>query len=232
MPTIQSIRNRRARGETVAEIARAEGVSEPTVRKYLSKDDISPQVPVKKPRPSILDPYKQAIEEMLDEDARTWHKQHHTAKKIHERLAEEHGAEVSYTTVQAYVKRRREERKQPCDQYLDLVWEPGEAQVDFGQADMYERGKLTREHCLTMCFPFSNVGPTQVFHGENAECVCQGLKDIFAYIKGVPRRIVFDNATGVGRKVCGEVRTSELFGKFAAHYGFEYSFCNPDSGHD
>jgi len=232
MPTIQSIRNRRARGETVAEIARAEGVSEPTVRKYLKKADFSPQIPVKKARPSILDPYKPAIEEMLDEDARTWHKQHHTAKKIHERLVKEHNAKVSYTTVQTYVKRRREERKQPCDQYLDLVWEPGEAQVDFGQADMYERGKLTREHCLTMCFPFSNVGPTQVFHGENAECVCQGLKDIFAYINGVPRRIVFDNATGVGRKVCGKIRTSKLFGEFAAHYGFEYSFCNPSSGHE
>jgi len=71
-----------------------------------------------------------------------------------------------------------------------------------------------------------------VFHGENAECVCQGLKDIFAYINGVPRRIVFDNATGVGRKVCGKIRTSKLFGEFAAHYGFEYSFCNPSSGHE
>ena len=35
MPTINMIRQRGARGDTVAEIARDVGVSEPTVRKYL-----------------------------------------------------------------------------------------------------------------------------------------------------------------------------------------------------
>lgn len=168
----------------------------------------------------------------MDEDCRTWHKQHHSAKRIYERLVDEYGYEGGYTTVQLYVKRRKEERKVDRDQFLDLVWQPGEAQVDFGQADMYERGVLVREHYLVVCWPNSNVGLAQVFHGETAECVCRGLKNIFEYVKGVPRRLVFDNATGVGRKLCGTVRTSDLFGRFAAHYGFEYSFCNPDSGNE
>lgn len=232
MPTINMIRQRGARGDTVAEIARDVGVSEPTVRKYLRKDDFSPEMPVRASRPSAIDPYREAIEAMLDEDARTWHKQHHTAKRIHDRLKEEHGAQIGYTTVQKYVKERRQERKGARDQFLDLEWPPGEAQVDFGQADMYEQGVLRRMHFLTVCFPQSNVGFDQVFHGENAECVCQGLKNVFEYVKGVPRRIVFDNATGVGRKVCGEVSTTELFGRFAAHYGFEFVFCNPNSGHE
>jgi hypothetical protein len=68
--------------------------------------------------------------------------------------------------------------------------------------------------------------------GENAECVCEGLAALFRFAGGVPCRIVFDNATGVGRKVSGSVRTSRLFDAFAAHYGFEYSFCNPYSGHE
>lgn len=50
--------------------------------------------------------------------------------------------------------------------------------------------------------------------------------------RGVPARIVFDNATGVGRKICGGVRTTETFAAFAAHYGFEFGFCNPNSGHE
>lgn len=70
----------------------------------------------------------------------------------------------------------------------------------------------------------------QVFPSENAERVCQALKQIFEHVGGVPTRIVFDNAAGVGRRVCGGVRTAELFGRFAAHYGFAYSFCNPNSG--
>lgn len=232
MPTIESIHSRRARGDSIAEIARAEGISEPTVRKYLKMDDFSPKFPARKQRFSILDPYKDTIERWLDEDANTWHKQQHTAKKIYERLVRECGAQVGYTTVQAYVKQQKEERRLAADQFLKLEWEPGEAQVDFGQAEMSELGVRQMKHYLVMDFPYSNVGPAQVFDGENAECVCQGLKNIFEYVGGVPRRLVFDNAAGIGRKMADCVRTSELFARFALHYGFAYSFCNPYSGHE
>lgn len=232
MPTIQSIRNRRMRGETISEIAEHEGVSEPTVRKYLRREDFSPAIPIRKEKPSILDPYKGIIEGYLDEDAKSWHKQRHSARRIHERLVEEHGAQVGYTTVQLYVKERRAARASAGNQYLKLVWAPGEAQVDFGEADFYIYGVKRRVHYLVVDFPFSNVGLAQVFYGENAECVCQGLLNIFAYIGGVPRRLVFDNATGVGRRVADKVQTTELFRRFSCHFGFEFSFCNPRAGHE
>ena len=111
MPSIQSIRARRAKGEKISEIAEHEGVSAPTVRKYLSIHDFSPTLPISQKKPSILDPYKETIEGYLDEDERSWHKQRHSAKRIHERLIEEHDAKVGYTTVQLYVKKRREERR-------------------------------------------------------------------------------------------------------------------------
>lgn len=76
------------------------------------------------------------------------------------------------------------------------------------------------------------MGFSQLFSGETAECVCQGLKDIFEHIGGIPTLAVFDNATGVGRKVCGAVRETKLFRAFRLHYGFEARFCNPDSGHE
>lgn len=31
---------------------------------------------------------------------------------------------------------------------------------------------------------------------------------------------------------CEDVHTTELFGRFSAHYGFSCSFCNPASGHE
>ena len=55
---------------------------------------------------------------------------------------------------------------------------------------------------------------------------------MFEFCGGVPVRIVFDNAAGVGRKVSDSFKTTGLFAAFAAHYGFAYSFCNPHSGHD
>jgi len=51
------------------------------------------------------------------------------------------------------------------------------------------------------------VGLTQVFWGETAECVCQGLRSVFESMGGVPRRAVFDNATEVGRRVGGGLAT-------------------------
>ena len=68
--------------------------------------------------------------------------------------------------------------------------------------------------------------------GENAECACQALRDIFEWLGGVPPRIVFDNAAGVGRRMFERVRLTRLFQSFQAHYGFEYVFCNAYAGHE
>ena len=62
--------------------------------------------------------------------------------------------------------------------------------------------------------------------------MCQGMKDTFEHIGGVPPLVVFDNATEVGRRVCGEIRESSLFKAFRMHYGFDAAFANPDSGHE
>ena len=40
---------------------------------------------------------------------------------------------------------------------------------------------------LTVAFPHPDVGPAQVFWGETtAECVCQGLLNVFEFVGGVP----------------------------------------------
>src|SRR5262249_12283277 len=49
------------------------------------------------------------IDEMLREDLAAPGKQRHTAKRIFERLVDEHDARVSYSTVSKYVHRRRPE---------------------------------------------------------------------------------------------------------------------------
>jgi transposase len=180
---------------------------------------------------------RETTDSWLDDDCMNWRKQRHTAVRVYVRLIDERGYEGSYSTVQRYVKQRREEMARERDRrdaegFLQLSWLPGEIQVDFGEADFRVRGVTTRGKYLTVTFPHSNVGLTQVFWGETAECVCQGLRNVFEFVGGVPRRAVFDNATEVGRRVGGEVRTSELFRLFAAHYGLDYTFTNPYSGNE
>jgi transposase len=219
-------------GYTVAEISRGSNVDEKTVRKYLKQDDFSPRIPEKTQRASKLDPYKPLIDQWLEEDQTRWRKQRHTAKRIHNRLTQESpGYDCSYNIVQRYVKEARG-LLQARRANQELVWHPGETQSDFGEADFHEQGVLVRKKYLTLSFPQSNNSFSQVFGGETAECVCQGLQDIFLYIGGVPWLIIFDNASGVGRRIGEVIHESKLFQQMRAHYRFSVRFCNPYSGHE
>ena len=233
MSQINNIRDLGKKGYRKSAISRITGADPKTIRKYLEQEDFSPRPPLVKKTESILDPYKPTIDVWLEEDRKHWPKQHHTAKRIFERLRDEEGYTGSYSIVQRYMKEKKEAvENQQCKGTQELIWEPGNAQADFGEADFYEGIHCVRRKYLVLSFPYSNDAYVQVFGGETAECVCQGLKDIFEYIGGVPEKIVFDNATGVGRRVKDKVTETELFSRFRAQYGFEVVFCNPDAGYE
>ena len=230
MTQIQNIKKMHNNGDGVRAISKALKVSEPTVRKYLKKDDFNPFPPVRETRASKLDPYKETIDGWLAEDKTVWHKQRHTAKRVYDRLMAETDFEGSYPIVQRYVKEQKANVKHAG--YLDLVWEPATVQVDFGQADIILCGAGRRIHYLVVSFPYSNMGLMQIFFGENAECVCAGLLRIFEFVGGVPKKCIFDNGAGIGKRVMEAVRLTDLFARFELHYGFESVFCNPNSGHE
>ena len=230
MPQIQSIRRMHQDGYKIAEIAKTLKLSWPTVKKYIEMDDFNQPMPQEQRRPSKLDPYKEIVMTWLEEDKKVWRKQHHTALRVYDRLIAETDYTGSYSLVQRFLKEIKAQNGSTG--FLDLVWEPAEVQVDFGQADLYIYGVLTRMHYLVVTFPYSNVAIAQLFKGENAECVCMGLKRIFEYVGGVPRRAVLDNGAGIGKKIYDEIRLTELFARFQLHYKFEVTLCNPDSGNE
>lgn len=121
MHDVNSIRTLRRRGESIASIGRIVGHSEPTVRKYLKVQDLSPAMPKKRICPSMLDEYRSIIEGWLDEDSRTWRKQHHTDRRIWQRLRDEHGCTASESTVRHYVARMKMERMSLKDAFLELA---------------------------------------------------------------------------------------------------------------
>lgn len=182
MPMIESIRDMSRRGLTNADIQRETGVSQPTIRKYLAMDDFSPAMPVSTGRGSMLDPYKPFVDAILEADRRVWRKQRHTARRIYERLAAETPYEGGYGIVKKYVRERKAQMRASDMAFMELVWAPGEAQADFGDADVVFCGDRMRMHFFALSFPASNMGFCQLFAGETSECVCQGLKDVFAHI--------------------------------------------------
>jgi transposase len=233
MNQIEQVKELQRQGLTTTAIAERLGLDRKTSTKYMLSDDYSSAAPERKVEVSKLDRWKATIDLWLEEDRRMRYKQRHTAKRVHKRLLEEHPGDYtcSYPLVQRYLKCKKAERKEAMG-FLELVWGKGQAQADFGEADIIEAGVRRTVKYLTLTFPASNAGYLQVFNGETAECVGQGLKDIFARIGGVPSRIVFDNATGVGRRVREKVTFAEMFLRFKCHYGFSVSFCNPASGNE
>ncbi|PZE22243.1 IS21 family transposase [Paenibacillus xerothermodurans] len=221
------------RGWGSVAIAERLNITRKTVSKYMAEDGFQERPKEHKAaQSSKLDPFKPLIQEWLEEDRKNRYKQWHTAMRIHKRLtAECKGYDASYPIVQCYVKSLRKHRYQ--EGTLELDWQPGEAQVDFGEAEFYDASGEKRMHkFLCVSFPYSNAGYVQLFGGETAECVAHGLQDIFHRIGGVPTRLIFDNASGVGRRVSENVRIAEVFLRFKAHYGYELTFCNPYVGHE
>jgi transposase len=217
VPTRQPIKIRQGAGESISSIAQPWGIDRKTVRQYGHQTDFSPQTATPEQRPSRLDSSKVTIDGWLDEGARHGYQQRPTSQRIDDRLREEFpDLAGSYRTVRRSVQHRRPSL--PTTGTLDLVWHAGEAQVDFGPADVLEHGDRVRLHCLWGTVPYGNAGYLQLFRGATAECVGQGLADIFPHIGGAPHRLVFDNATGVGRRTGETVRLPARFQRCQAHY--------------
>jgi len=239
-------------GKKISVISRQFARDRKTVRKYINQEDFNevPSSVEASTGKSKLDPYKERIDNWLEEDKKARKKQRHTANRIYQRLKDECPEfSCSYRTVAGYVSKRRNEIwKQESKASMPLVHKPGEAQVDFGSADFYERGNFYRGKYLNVSFPYSNAGYVQLFKGENRECLFEGLVRVFEYIGGVPHRLWFDNASTMvswitkdrhrGETVADERRIGEnriftdAFLKFKQHYGFTATFCNPASGNE
>ncbi|WP_205314882.1 hypothetical protein [Nonomuraea lactucae] len=84
-------------------LQRKYGVGFRTIEKALASVWPEPRKPLP-PRRSRLDAFKPLIDQMLRADLDPPAKQRHTAKRVFDRLLEEHGAdEVSYGMVRDYV---------------------------------------------------------------------------------------------------------------------------------
>ena len=233
MNQIDEIKHLQRMGFGPHQIAKRLGIDRKTVSKYMGQEDFNTLLETPKSLPSKLDAWKPTIDAWLEEDRRMRYNERHTAKRVHDRLQKEYpeAYRCSYALVQRYLKGKK--AKQDSGQgALELVWSAGESQADFGRADLLEAGQKVLIKYLCLSFPYSNAAYVQAFRGETAECVAQGLKDIFHHLGGVPSRIVFDNGSGIGRRIRDKVSFAELFLRFKCHYGFSVRFCNPDSGHE
>jgi transposase len=200
------------------------GINWKTLQKMLTYPEPPGYRRVKPPRRPTIEPVLPIIRQILDDDARAPKKQRHTAKRIWERLRAEHGFTGGYTSVKDAVRELRVGRKEV---FLPLSHPPGEAQVDFGFAEVTVAGVPTKVAVFVLSLPYSGAVYIQVFPRECTETFQEGHVRAFAFFGGVPTRIAYDNTkTAVAKIVSSRDRTlTREFLRLKSHYLFDSHFC-------
>jgi hypothetical protein len=131
-----------------------------TLKKILCHEE-PPGYRQSEPRPKRkLEPFLPIIHQILTDDGQAPKKQRHTARRIFERLRDEHGYQGGHTVVKDAVRAW----KQSCQEvFLPLSHPPGEAQVDFGEATIRLAGQETKVALFVMTLPYSGAISIQVF---------------------------------------------------------------------
>jgi hypothetical protein len=111
--------------------------------------------------------------------------------------------------------------------FVPLVHRPGEAQVDFGEAQVKLCGQQVKVALFVMTCPYSDAIFCQAFPRECTEAFQEGHKRAFEFFDGVPRRISYDNSKiAVAKIVGGRGReVTREFARLESHFLFEHHFC-------
>ena len=230
--TYKQIRKMRLQGMSQRQIAASLQISRNTVKKYWDGDSVPWERKAYSREPSVLTEEVMAfVRNCLEEDAHSPKKQHHTAKRIYDRLVEELGFTGGETTVRRLVSQLREN---PQEAFVPLAFPPGDAiQIDFGEATVYLSGVKTVVNlfCARLCY--SGAPLVLAYRRQNEESFLDALIQVFQYFGGVPRRVIFDNGKVAVKDGFGaHARKQAGYAALAAHYGFEAIFCNPASGNE
>lgn len=213
------------------EAARQFGLARETVRKmlrYAVPPGYQRQQPVRRPK---LGAWVGTIDQILEADQEEGRKQRHTAKRIFERLRDEHSYAGGYTIVKDYVRLRKLSQR---EMFVPLEHPPGEAQADFGEAMVVIGGVERKAHYLAVDLPQSDDCFVMAFPAETTEAFLEGHNHAFAYFGGVPRTILYDNTKLAVARILGDgTRTkTRAFSELQSHYLFAEKFGRPGKGND
>ncbi len=215
---------------SIRELARRFGTHRRTVREALASAVPPPRKEVVRPSP-VLDVWKPTIDAWLEADREAPRKQRHTARRVWQRLVDEHQAQVGESTVRRYVAEVR--RRQPAVLVAVKVpqWHPpgAEGEVDFGQLAFWLDDVLTEGWMFVFRLSASGRGFHRVYMNQAQQAFLDGHVRAFEHMGGVPGRIRYDNLKpAVTRVLRGRDRAeTERFIALRSHYGFDSFFCQP-----
>jgi transposase len=224
-------RDREREGLSIRELARRHGVHRRAVRQALASAWPPPRKrPEGRPAPK-LGPYRPLIDRWLIADREAPRKRRHTAKRIWQRLLDEHGAEVAETTVREYVRRRLRELGEPPEEaFVPQVHEPGqEAEVDWGEAVVELAGQPRTVQLFLMRACYSGATFCMAFERQTQQAFLEAHVEAFHFFGGVFEQIRYDNLGSAVKQVLRGRRRVEQdrFVALRSHYLYESTFTLP-----
>ena len=207
------------------------GVHRRTVRQALeSAVPAARKRPEGRPAPKLGE-YRELIDSWLIVDREAPVKQRHTARRVWERLWDEHGVAVSERQVRRYVRERRRALGLPVDEVcVPLCHEPGgEAEVDWGEAKVLLAGVLTKVYLFLMRACFSGACFVQAFPRETQQAFLEAHVQALDWYGGCFGLVRYDNLGSAVKTVMkGRRRVeTERFIALRSHYLYESSFTQP-----
>jgi transposase len=155
-------------GKSQREVARQLGISRDSVSKmcrYSAPPGYVRSKPVGRPKIGAL---LGVIDAILDGDERAPVKQRHTARRVWQRLRDEHGFTGGYSTVRDYVRRTKTRRREV---FVPLAHPPGHAQIDFGEAVAIIDGQRLKLHVFCFHLPHSDAFYLKAYRRHRRPCL-------------------------------------------------------------
>jgi transposase len=207
----------------VGTIATELGLHHGTVERAIATDPDAP-APVTV-RPSILDPYKVFIHDVLEKHPRL------RATRVYEML-KDRGYPGGVAQVRRHIRKVRPRR---AEAYLRLRTFPGEqAQVDWGSFGKISVGHARRSLCcFVMVLSYSRAIAARFYYDQSLDSFLSGHVMAFEAFGGVPRQLLYDNLKSVVLERVGDhIRYHPRLLELAGHYHFAPQPCAPYRGNE
>ncbi len=197
---------------------------------------------IKRPK---LDGFTGFIDQWPLEDLSRNRKQRHTAKRVFERLRDEHGFKGGYTTVKNYV---REHGRRSREMFVPLAHAAGHAQADFGEAMVVIGGVEQKAQFFALDLPHSDACFVRAYPAAVSEAWIDGHVHAFAFFGRVPQSVLYDseedqetirgivsltNRCLVAKILPDDTRKrAKLFSGFLSHYFIHDRYGRPGKGNE
>ena len=218
-------------GMSSREAARQFGISRESVAKMLKFSEPPGYRRLSAPRRPKLEGFTAIIDGYIEGDKLVPGKQRHTAKRIFERLRDEHGFTGGYTTIKDYVRAHHQRHKEV---FVPLSHAPGHGQADFGEAQVIIGGVQQKAYFFVLDLPHSDAIYVRAYPRAVSEAWLDGHNHAFAFFGAVPQSIVYDNDRCLVARILpdGTRKRTEAFSGFLSHYLIKDNYGRPGKGND